>query len=292
MKRDDFEWLRRQFIAAIASDEELFGLLVLKGGNALSLVHDIGHRASLDIDYSTEGEPRDPDGLGRRIFAALRERLEQLGYVLFDDRFEPRPTTRKPNEDRWGGYTATFKLITREAYEELDGDVDRTRQQSIPVHPDPQAKRTFRLEISTYEYCDEKERRPIDEDTACYVYRVELIAAEKLRSLCQQMREYEKRKHPTPRARDFYDLHAVLTEGRVELSEETMHELMRVVFRAKEVPLALLRRLGDYREFHRPDWPSVQMAIPSSRHQDYDFYVDFVIAEVRKLEPLWVEDAP
>ena len=71
-----------------------------------------------------------------------------------------------------------------------------------------------------------------------------------------------------------------------------MHELMRVVFRAKEVPLPLLCRLEDYREFHRADWPSVQMAIPSSRHQDYDFYVDFVIAEVRKLEPLWVEDAP
>lgn len=116
----DLEWLRR-LIAALAADDDLFDLMVLKGDNALSLVHRVGLRASVDLDYSLESDPPDPQAL----FAALRARLEPHGYVLFDDQLTKRGSGRRP---RWGGYTAEFKLITRERFDALGGDVERIRR--------------------------------------------------------------------------------------------------------------------------------------------------------------------
>jgi len=289
----DLQWLRRQFIAALAADEELFERLVLKGGSALSLVHGIGLRASIDLDYSIENDVENASDLGARIVGALRTRLEPLGFVVFDESFESRPRDHEHAADpRWGGYTGRFKLMGRDRFAALGGDMERARRESLSVSGDPQAGRKFRIEISTFEYCGEKTEEIISDGVSCYVYTPQMIAAEKLRSLCQQMEEYGKRANPAPRARDFYDLHALLTEGRVELSEDAMHELVRVVFEAKEVSTGLLSRLEDYREFHRSDWPAVLNAIPPGRSRDYDFYVDFILSEVRKLQPLWEVDAP
>jgi predicted nucleotidyltransferase component of viral defense system len=284
--KTDLDWLRRQFIVALAADGELFELLVLKGGSALSLVHRIGLRASIDIDYSIEADAPDPKALGERIFAALRARVEPQGYVLFDGRFAPRGSGQ-----RWGGYTAEFKLISRERFDPFGGDLGRVRKASLASSTEVDATRRFRIEISTFEYCAEKTKKVVEDGQACYVYTPQMIAAEKLRSLCQQMKG-GGRAHPAPRARDFYDLHALLTEGRVELSEGGTHEVVRAVFEAKEVPLEFLADLENYREFHRSDWPAVLNAIPGSRPRLYDFYFDFVLGEVRKLQPLWVVDAP
>ena len=52
-------WLRLQFITALAADDELYELLVLKGGNALNLIHQVGQRSSLDLDYSLEADVDD-----------------------------------------------------------------------------------------------------------------------------------------------------------------------------------------------------------------------------------------
>ncbi len=293
MRAVDLRALRRELIMALAGDPELFEQLVLKGGNALALVHGIGLRASVDLDYSMEREAADADALGRRIFEALRGRLAALGLVVFDERFAPRP--RRPagvEQQAWGGYTAAFKLIARERYEALIGAAEQIRRESLSVTGEPQAGRNFRIEISTFEYCEGKACEDLEGGSRCYVYTPAMIAAEKLRSLCQQMGEYGRRAHTAPRARDFYDLHALLTEGRVELSEDATHQLVRAVFDVKKVPTRLLAHVEEYREYHRSDWAAVLNAIPSGRPRLYDFYVDFVIAEVRKLQPLWVVDTP
>ena len=47
-----------------------------------------------------------------------------------------------------------------------------------------------------------------------------MLLLEKLRALCQQMKEYEFSSHPTARARDFYDIHLVLTKTGTDLSTE------------------------------------------------------------------------
>jgi len=52
-------------------------LLVLKGGNALELVHRLGSRASVDLDFSLE-EDADPGSLAERLERALRDRFDAL----------------------------------------------------------------------------------------------------------------------------------------------------------------------------------------------------------------------
>lgn len=293
MQDVDLRWLRLQIITALAADDDLFEQLILKGGNALSLVHGIGHRASVDIDYSMEGDIEDPPGLGKKIFQALRDRMEPHGLLVFDEKFGPKPSKPSANvSKKWGGYNAEFKLISLDLWEQVEGDLERLRKRALTVSDETRSRRRFKIEISKYEYCEEREQKLVDDGFTCQVYTPSLIAAEKLRSLCQQMEEYGHRAHPTPRARDFYDLHALMTEGQVELSETGMHEVVRAVFAAKSVPLKLIALLPAYHDFHESDWAKVLNSIPAGRARDYEFYYGFVIAECRKLKSLWIENAP
>ena len=57
----DFAEIRRLTIIALFADDELLRLLVLKGGNALTLVYKLSSRASLDLDFSIVRIPRDAD---------------------------------------------------------------------------------------------------------------------------------------------------------------------------------------------------------------------------------------
>ena len=92
----------------------------------------------------------------------------------------------------------------------------------------------------------------------------------------------------TPRARDFYDVHAIVTAAGVNLAAPEQIDMIRHMFDAKEVPLRLLGSIGKYREFHRLDWPAVQSSVAAGL-QDFDFYFDFLVAEVQRLERLWIE---
>ncbi len=56
MSVHDTDRIKRLIIAALVSDDELVGTLVLKGGNALSLARKLESRASFDLDFSMEGE--------------------------------------------------------------------------------------------------------------------------------------------------------------------------------------------------------------------------------------------
>lgn len=288
----DLEWLRTQFILALAESATLRSLLVLKGGAAVALVHRVGMRASTGLDYSIAGDAENPSELGERIFAALRSRLEPQGLVVFDASFVARPESAV-SDPTWGGYAALFKLIERKHFDALAGNIERIRRQALSVTGGLQATRTFRVEISKFEHCEPNVVMLIAEGISCRVYSRELLVAEKLRALCQQMPEYTPRRHPAPRARDYYDLHALLTEGGIDLADEDMHDLVRVVFGAKSVEVELLTRLDSHRDFHASDWPAVQNTIPAGRPAEFDFYVDFVVAEVRKLsKPLRMKDAP
>jgi hypothetical protein len=56
----DLRQIRKALLTAVASDDVLYDLLVLKGGNALELSHRIGERASLDLpmERATCAHPR------------------------------------------------------------------------------------------------------------------------------------------------------------------------------------------------------------------------------------------
>ncbi len=289
LRKLDLSEIRKLIIVSIASDDMLMERLVLKGGNALELVHRIGGRASLDLDYSMEDDFDDLGDVKARLFRALRDRFDSVGMVVFDYEFERRPATKSVEQGvTWGGYTAEFKLISRERSRALAGNIDAMRRESEISGSDQ--RRKFTIDISKFEYCVGKQRTLVD-SYDCFVYTPTMIGAEKLRAICQQMPGYPQRRHPAPRARDFYDIHAVVEHAGVDFSARDTMEMVRHMFSVKEVPLGLLADLAGHREFHRPSWPAVELAVKGPV-QPFDFYVDFVQAEAAKLHPLWVVDPP
>jgi Nucleotidyl transferase AbiEii toxin, Type IV TA system len=198
----DYRQIRKTAIQAIFSDDVLTHLLVLKGGNALDVGLNVASRASLDIDLSTPGAFDDVDEIRRRLFAALKEIYSTHGLVVFDESFvEIPPEVVDDPTPWWGGYRATFKLQSRERYEQLRTRPDKARIEAMPIGRSQ--VRTFKIDISKNEYCARKESRELDGCTI-WVYSPAMLAIEKLRAICQQMPEYEVRGHKHSRARDFY----------------------------------------------------------------------------------------
>jgi Nucleotidyl transferase AbiEii toxin, Type IV TA system len=274
--------IRRAIIAALFSDDELFEHLALKGGNALRLIYDLQERTSLDLDLSLDTDLKDLEGTRSRLARALCDRLDSAGYMSFDEAMVEQP----PHPvGRWGGYRLTFKVIAKRDLARFAGDLEALRRNALPFGPLQQ--KTWRVEISKYEYCVGKIQYELDSQ-AIYVYSPEMIAIEKLRALCQQLREYPHRGHPARRARDFYDIHTVVTRLSLQLEAVDRVEMGRAIFGAKDVPIPLLRKIRSSYEFHASDWPSVQVS--SGRNlRGFDFYFDFVVDLAERLESLWHE---
>jgi predicted nucleotidyltransferase component of viral defense system len=282
----DFAEVRRVIITAVFSDDYFLEHLVLKGGNALNLVYGLSSRTSLDLDFSIDSDFPDLAEARERLSRALGDRFDAAGLVVFDLQLEPKP--RLEGEDLkpwWGGYELRFKLIERQKYESFRSQIEKLRNYAI-VTGRGQAK-TFTVDLSKHEYTVGKTERELDHFTI-YVYTPEMIAVEKLRAICQQMPDYPHRGWPSARARDFFDIFRVVTECGIDLASEHHLQLVRNVFAAKDVPLHLLSKIRDYREFHRPDWASVRTSV-TGPVEEFDFYFDFVVEQVDRLKTLWME---
>ncbi len=279
------EKIRRIILTAIGADDVLAELLVLKGGNALEIAHHIGKRASLDLDFSMETDFDDLADVERRLFTALRDRMDAAGLALFDERLAKRPPDDQEKRKTWGGYRAEFKLISKEKAEALGFNREAMRRDA--ERSGLYENRKFAIEVSKYEYCAFKVEFEV-ESFKLFVYPPDAIAAEKLRAICQQMPGYPARLNPAPRPRDFYDIHALVSEAGVDFSASDFHALVRKVFQAKEVPCSLIARMPDQREFHRQEEAALRDSVLGP-FQGFDFYFDFVIAETRMLKPLWEE---
>ena len=280
----NFQTVRRFAITALFSDDVLFDKVVLKGGNALNLALRMSDRTSLDLDFSIENDFEDIADAEQRMAGALRRRFLSSGYVVFDFRFERKPhELREGANPRWGGYTVSFKLTDLERHERLAGDGAALRRDSLVIGPDQQ--RVFKIDLSKCEYVRGKRKVDID-DYAVYVYSSEMIAVEKLRAICQQMPEYRVKSNSTPRARDFFDIHLIVSQTSLDLTSAENLELIRQVFAAKEVPLSLLANMEAFREFHRPDWESVKTSTKLNL-MEFDYYFDFVLNTVSSIKSLW-----
>ena len=150
---EDFYFrLRTELIIAIYSDDVLAEKLVLKGGNALNVIHRIGSRTSLDLDCSMAGDLDDAETIEARLFQAIRERMQPLGLVVFDENFGPRPQNRAELADpRWGGYSAQFKLTDKTSLANAGADLSPVRRSARTVEPDPQSGRIFHIELSSFD---------------------------------------------------------------------------------------------------------------------------------------------
>lgn len=278
----DFKTVRETIIVSLFSDDTLFQKLVLKGGNALNIVHHIGRRGSMDVDFSIPDDFEDLEDIKTRIFKALGERFKALGFIVFDEKFEVKPEGRDPHQ-RWGGYSIEFKIIEMKRYQEGKSDIDGLRRTAQVIGDGD--RRRLRVEISKHEFCDAKEEAELESYTI-YVYSPEMIAIEKLRAICQQMSAYTARPHKTARARDFYDIHAIVTEKGIDVTTEANKALMGAIFEAKDVPLTLLEEIGEYREFHRQDWAAVKDSVDGTV-KEFDYYFEFVLGEVARLKAFW-----
>ena len=136
-------------LKALFGDDWLFDHLVLKGGNALSLVYNVGGRSSLDLDFSIEGDFEDSTQVSNRMAGSLSATFEEAGIRVFDFRLEPKPKFGETGT--WGGYVAEFKLIPVGLASRLDFRTDNMRRQALTIDPGSQRRR-HRVEISKFEY--------------------------------------------------------------------------------------------------------------------------------------------
>lgn len=290
---DEFERMRavqKLVLSALLSEENLLDRLVLKGGCAIDLVYAVGNRASLDLDFSMAGDFADHEvaTMERRLERVMGRVVASKGLRLFDLHFEPRPRVVSPElAGFWGGYGILFKLIPEHRAAQIDGDIDALRRNALVVGPSQQ--RTFRIDISRHELCDEKEEHVID-GTSVFVYSPRLIVSEKLRAICQQHPEYRRRVksgHATPHARDFFDICTLVERFSLHLVTREFRALTEEVFRHKRVPLNLLWEIGASREFHRADYATVLDTVPARVVvQDFDYYFDTVVELVGVLQAL------
>lgn len=280
--------IRGLTIKALFADDYLFERIVLKGGNALNLVYGISRRTSLDLDFSLEADFDDLPLVQSRIERTLSDRFDSAGYEVFDVQMRAKPVLDGPDtRPWWGGYELTFKLIERSKHSRLAGRMEKMRLDALVIGP--RQERVFHVDFSKCEHVGSKIERDFENYTI-FVYTLPMIAVEKLRAICQQMPEYALRQG-RPRARDFYDIHLVLSQASIDLATGENLELIQSIFSAKQVPVPLLARIDSQREFHRPDWPAVEASLPAAA-ETFDYYFDFVVAQTSRLQALWNEEPP
>lgn len=281
------EHIKKLSIIAMFSDDDLMDILVLKGGNAIDIVYGIASRSSLDLDFSiaTEFNQVEMSLIKSKFEKALNRVFDEAGYRVFDFKFGERPEDSGPDVPPfWGGYRLEFKLIDKTKYAGLQNDVQRLRLSAVDVGPG--ALKTYRIEISKWEYCDGKNAEELDDYTV-YVYTPAMIVLEKLRAICQQMPEYSKflgKSYETARARDFFDIHTVVEYFNINLTTSENLNLLKDIFKAKKVPVNLIGNIKEFREYHRSDFIAVENTVkPNIRIKDFDYYFDYVLNKCNKL---------
>ena len=280
---DLLETIKKTTIISLFADDDLLDQLVLKGGNAMDLVHKVSSRASVDVDLSVV-KNFDYETVRPRVEAAIRNGFAEKGYLAFDIKMTVKPG-KMPDElaSFWGGYMAEFKLISRARATEIGDDLETLRREAIMLGQGSK----FTIDISRHEYTEDKQLHDLDGYTI-YVYSPEMIVCEKLRAICQQMPEYAeiiKRKGlGNQRARDFIDIEVLIRRFDIDLSSDRARHLVEQMFTIKRVPLAWLGKIPETRDFHAIGYPEVRAAMkPGIEVHPFDYYFDFVVEHLQKL---------
>lgn len=273
--------IRRHIIIALFSDDDLLDQLVLKGGNALEVVHHVEERATLDMDFSIPSDFADEKVASHKIERSLKREFSKLGVEVFDFSMQRKPSIDAEGQPAWwGGYLVNFKLVDRDIHEKHRDDLDAIRRYSLVVGP--QQKRVYKIDISKHEFCDAKEQQELD-DYTIFVYSLEMIIVEKLRAICQQMESYPHVRNKRPRPRDFFDIYHVMHRKNIDLTSASNVQLIHNIFEAKHVPLDLLWDINETADFHTTDWDSVALSIPG-KHEPFSHYFDYVVDLIQGLK--------
>ena len=282
--------IKKTTVISLFSDDDLFDLFVLKGGNAMDLIHKVSSRASVDLDFSTGGS-LDIDVVEPKVKQSIENGFNEIGYLAFDLKMTPKPKENLPSvlASFWGGYAVEFKIISLTNANKLNRNIDNMRRQAINLGEGTK----FTIDISCHEYIEGKQKRYLEEHTV-YVYSPEMIVCEKLRAICQQMPEYAEiiqRKGPErQRAKDFVDIETLIRGYQIDLTRPDLQEILRQIFEAKKVPLDFLAKISnpEIKSFHQGDFDSVRdTVLPNVTLQSFEYYFNFIANEVDKLKPVW-----
>jgi hypothetical protein len=281
--------IKRLVIRAMLADDKLFENLVLKGGNAIDLIHQITMRASVDIDYSMPGDfPGGAEELRRRVDRALTRAFREEGYQVFDLKMVEKPEHLSQDMAKfWGGYGFEFKLISEALSRTHGPDLNELRKYALNLG----RGKKFLIDVSRHEYVSHKQSMEF-EGYIVHVYSPEMIVCEKLRAICQQMPEYgpiiRRSRAGSARARDFIDIYYLVTTLGLNVTNGEYRAVIVEMFEKKRVPLAFLGRIHAYREFHRTDYAAVLATVhPNIVLADFDTYFDFTLQIVDQLQSLW-----
>jgi len=275
-------------VQALFSDDALMNQLVLKGGNAMVLIHKISSRASVDLDFSLREDFTDFPAVKARLEQLLAETFRAKGFEVFDFSMREKPKTISPELALfWGGYDVEFKLSNAENFETHIGNLEQLRRTAVMLGK----RATFEIDISRFEYTEDKQASELD-GFRIFVYSPLMIVCEKLRAICQQMPDYGpivNRSRPDgARARDFLDIHLLVTKFNLDLKTTHAQTLLGEMFAIKRVPLAFLGKIEHHRDIHCADFPSVQSTVSADfKLEQFDVYFDFVLALVAPLKPMW-----
>jgi len=287
--QNTLEKIKRLTVVSMFSDDELEEDLVLKGGNAMDIVHRLSSRASMDLDFSMQHDfAGGVDAFRERVERALQRTFKPEGYEIFDVKMQEKPDAISDDmKDFWGGYGVEFKIISSDLYQLHKDDITVLRKNAINIG---QGKK-FLIDISRFEYTVGKQETDLD-GYRIYVYTTEMIVCEKLRAICQQLPEYGKiikRSYPgKARARDFLDIYVLVEAMKLNLTTPQNQELLTEMFKAKRVPLQYLGKLREQHSFHQADFASVVATVKDGLElKSFDYYFDFVLGLVEKLKPLW-----
>jgi predicted nucleotidyltransferase component of viral defense system len=280
------ESIKRLVVIAMFSDDMLMERLVLKGGNALDIIHKISLRASVDVDFSIADDILEGERKAFRdtIERVLKETFKPEKYEVFDVKMVEKPKRLTPDmADFWGGYHVEFKLIEEERYRQFSSKLGDLQRNALQLGQGAK----FLIDISKFEYTAGKVPHDLD-GYRIFVYSPQMIVAEKLRAICQQMKEYapviKRSREATARARDFVDIHTVIKHFKLTMTSPENRELVRNVFAAKKVPLELLGRIPDYQDFHERDFQAVKDTVKSDvKLNEFSVYFEFVASLAREL---------
>ncbi len=274
--------IKKLTLKALMHDEKLMYGLVLKGGNALQLVYDITDRASMDIDFSIEGDFSDLDfqRINGTLNALLNDQFQTEKLVVFDIKFIEKPKSNK--EKIWKGYNIEFKVTHEKDW--YSDDIEKSRREAIKII---EQSTKFSIDISSFEYIVSAKKHDLD-GTVMLVYTPEMIVIEKLRALCQSLPEYQEiitTARTKGRARDFYDIWNICNEFPINITSDENMVLLDEIFKAKKVPVKFLKLIPKYKDLQKENWSSVEDTLSSS-NKGFDYYFDFTMNLIGKIKNL------
>lgn len=206
---DEFLKIKKLALISLVSNDILMDKLVLKGGTCLELSYKIHCRSSKDIDFSIDNEfsYAEIEQIMNDLPEIYNNNFSKFGYYAFDFRIRNK-TVHMPLDIKMTGYNLSFKLVFNEVYNKFKDNIDKLRNRALSLGQSD--KKDFIIDISKFEYTQNKEEKEID-GHKIYVYPTIMIICEKLRAICQKMKEYRNNPEDIdlPRARDFWDIYLV-----------------------------------------------------------------------------------